>query len=263
MATYKTFWDKLESGELTANKCKILSRFIGNNSDDTERSRKLVIETARKFDEAGWKSLLDSGAEPIPTILQAATFETHTIRFGEPLLQALQGSFEAALSKGSFSASALTGWFRLAKALDENRYRILLKDIKDRIVSGNQNSGTLSVLSTGGAELLTGGDFKSRSDDAVRHVVLPFIERLKESADWFKQNSSEVGAWISKADKTTKESLKEKVTALCESGVADDVQDIAKAIGLKYPEETEGRGQRRGRKEGRSGRFVLDGKLVF
>ena len=235
LATYRTFWDKLESGELTDNKCKILSRYIETDSGDSERSRNLVIATARKFDEAGWTSLLGTGAEPLPTILQAATFETQGIRFGEPLLQALQGSFETALVNGGSSASALGGWFRLAKALDENRYKILLKDIKDRIVSGNQNGGALPLLSAGGAELLTAGDFKSRSDDAVRHVVLPLIERLKESLDWFKQNGSEVGAWISRSDKTTKEYLKERVAALCESEGGDEVQEVARAIGISTP----------------------------
>jgi hypothetical protein len=131
----------------------------------------------------------------------------------------------------------LAGWFRLARTLDENRYKILLKDIKDRIVSGNQNEGALFVLSAGGPELLASGDFKSRSDDAVRHVVLPLIERLKESADWFKQNSSEVGTWISKSDKTTKEYLKERVAALGETDGADEVMDIAKAIGISTPKK--------------------------
>jgi hypothetical protein len=63
-------------------------------------------------------------------------------------------------------------------------------------------------------------------------VVLPLIERLKESSDWFKQNSSELAAWISKSDKTTREYLKEKVAALCESDTADEVLEIAKAIGV-------------------------------
>ena len=168
----------------------------------------------------------------MPTILKAVAFDTQDIKFGEPLLQALQSSYETALTNNNFSAVALEGWFRLAKALDENRYRILLKDIKDRIVSGNQNGGTLPVLLAGGTELLVEGDFKSRSDDAVRHVVLPLIERLKESSAWFKQNSSELAAWISKSDKTTREYLKERVTALYESDTTDEVPEIAKAIGI-------------------------------
>jgi hypothetical protein len=231
LASYSTFWDTMKASEINASNCQILTSFIVNDSANAGQSREIVLDAARALDSAAWRSLLANGAEPLPTVLLAIRKPIEP-KFGEPLFESLEEAFQRALSGGGVVTLTLQNWFSLANSLDENRYRLLLKGIRDRLLSGNPNPGMLNVLLAGNTQLIQNGDFGSRSDDSTRHVILPLLDQLEGASDWLIKNGDELTKWIGQSDGSTQGYLNERVVALVQSK-PESAMPIATALGVK------------------------------
>lgn len=239
---YETFWRNMETGPLNASKCQILTSFIDNGSPNADKSKEVILDSARAFDAASWKPLLTSGAEPLPTILLAISQSVEP-KFGEPLFESLEEAFQGALSGGGIATSTLQNWFGLASALDENRYRLLLKGVRDRLLSGSACPGMLNVLLAGNTKLLQSGDFGSRADDATRYVIFPLLDQLEAAAGWLTENGDELTMWVEQSDDSTQGYLEERVGELVQNK-PETAMEIATALGIKaLPIEQKGDGE--------------------
>jgi len=117
---------------------------------------------------------------------------------------------------------------------------LLLKGIRDRLLSGSPNPGMLNVLLAGNAKLLQNGDFGSRSDDSTRHVILPLLDELEAASGWLSENGDELTKWVKRSDGSTQGYLNERVGALVQSR-PESAMAIATALGIKaLPSEQKG-----------------------
>ncbi|WPO41829.1 P-loop NTPase fold protein [Tardiphaga sp. 42S5] len=229
---YETFWECMEDGDLNDSKCSIVNYFISKDTTTGEHFRELVLKKASNFDETEWSGRLLDGADPMPAILNAVKFGGQGSTMGDSLLRGLMASFESTLENGAASLSKIKSWFIVMGLLDENRADILLKEIKDKILNAPSNVHSTDIILAGESRLLTGGDFRSRPDDAVRKIVLPLVDRLDASTPWFAENKAEIKGWISRADRSTKEYVVEKLVALSESESSEPATTVAKSLGI-------------------------------
>lgn len=72
----------------------------------------------------------------------------------------------------------------------------VLKNLRDQINSGNTIPNLVGLLSLGGDDFLTSGEFAQDGDASVRHIVMSL---LNESAgiQWLVENVNTLGAWVS------------------------------------------------------------------
>lgn len=238
---YTTFWETLEKSNLDANICTLLGYLIKGDPSAADRCQKLIISRAAQIDEAQWDKLLTTGAEPLPLISSISGTEICREVCGEPLLQALRSCFDGALAKSN--TPLMDSWFKVINLLDRSRADILMKDIKDKLVSSSSNPGALQILRLGGQTLLSRGDFKSRCDDATRNLLIPLVEHFDDSQAWLTEHSNAVSEWVSGADESTRDYFIEKLSALLEGAHADRVTALADQLNVALKSSNENVGK--------------------
>jgi hypothetical protein len=211
LAEYETFWEELAKRSLDAHSVRVLKVLVEQADDLGDKSRADLAARVGKFSSEEWQRLLETEEESLPIITRLAHKSLPPPDFGEPLSKALHEVLYKAIAGSEFSETLVQRWFDAAKLIDDNNRELLFKDVRDRVLSAS--SLPTQILSVGGSELLTGGQFEAKSDEAVRHIVAVALNDLKQNWKWLSASRAESARWIQGADVSTRSYMTDRLAA--------------------------------------------------
>jgi hypothetical protein len=238
LPSYSGFWEELRAAPFGENKFEILRWLTALNDESGDRARDDLLESANRLTSEEWEQILEDGREPIPLLLNLPGSGVKDAEFGDPLLQALRIVLARQLSTGKMPTELVQRLCLLAQSLSPSSRGILYKDVRDRMFSAGTAPGLLSILIGGGMTMLSEGQFSDRSDDAVRYVVIPLVDKLPDGLEWLRKNKEVLAVWIGKADNGTRDYLSEKLKSEAEAEdqmIASRVQELAASWKFTLP----------------------------
>lgn len=241
---YNQFWDMMRTASPGPSLYAILSALL-QEANSTAAATEILISHARRLDSEEWRGLLETGDEPLPSLRVVLGSNGPAIDFGEPLAQALLREIDRLVSSDAGIPESFG--FDLARGLTANGRLTLFKNVRDRLLQTDINSTVLALVSAGGHELVTGGEFEQKSDEVVRTIVIPALA-VPEFRRWLAKDTSLDGC-VASADSTTRGYLRERIGAL---GAEDDeereqVAKLTQRWGIRrHPARAVGRSSEKG-----------------
>jgi hypothetical protein len=159
--------------------------------------------------------------------------------FGDALQKSIQEIIETKIQESEPDDSLARAFFA-AQMLDDVRREFLFRGIRDLLLNGVHQPGAWHVLKHGGGQLLSLGQFKERSDESVRHLVIPMLEKSAEFAIFAEEHTVELRKWKEGAAPATKTYLRTSIVdALKDTDRSDELKRIAQALRMRIKESDE------------------------
>ncbi len=227
LTAYDTFWENLQNVALTESSIRIYQQLISApkiDAEDRQRARRTLLAALRKVSTEDWQQATRTGSQPLAIGRELLGVRGQPLALGEALLKALKQLIPELL-EGSVAGLA-DRWFIAVELMSASTRRTLLRNLRDVMVSGADIEDLVGVVEAGGARLLTDGDFASRADDTMRHVVVPLM--LEEAGQGVLRHLRETfQRLLERSRKDTREHLIELAQGRFETGDEAEQERLA------------------------------------
>lgn len=209
---YQNFWTRLEEEKLSSGAIRIVSFLMdaGGVPPDLKReARKALLAQLKAVPAATWQAAVQGNQEPLNIALKLVKSTGRPVALGMPLFDSLnQLMAELIASEARPYAAA---WFSAAKLLSKSHRNTLMKNMRDHLLGIAPPPNLYQLLAAGGAALLEEGEFASKADESVRHIVIPGM--APEGLAWLMENEAMVSSWLVLAAAETRQVAKERAEA--------------------------------------------------
>jgi hypothetical protein len=228
VAQLDDFWSELSKLPFDETAMAVFRVLIHQGSGQEDVAREALATRLNEVPPETWSSVLSSGAEPLALTEALATVTP--IAVGQLLYQSLETGSGALLS--SAASDYRKRWLVMSSCLGSNAKSTLFKNLRDRMTTETA-SNLVELLALAPDDLFVVGDFASRSDGAVRHIVVPAIGET-QGRQWLVAHAELAGEWIRGSDGTTQQFVAEQVMQELQS--ADDTnRDLLIALKSAWP----------------------------
>lgn len=168
-----------------------------------------------------WEGALLRGEEPLGVIEALARLKGSTVDAGPNAFAELRKLVDQLVSNeaGEFRQR----WFQVACRLSTSNRKTLFRILRDRLVSGTAVSNLPALLSIGGRELLTDGEFVKKPDEAILHLAIPMLTSAEGQA-WLIDNVKEVAAWLERAREADASTFRSQLSRLADENQFQSVR---------------------------------------
>lgn len=213
VARDKTFWDKLSGQPFDGPVLTFLRALIKEQDATGERARVVLRERLDGVDTATWNAAVRKQSEPWTIAAELAAVGA-TVEIGSPLYDALQGMIGDILKSADMNLR--TRWFGAQVYLAPSAQQTLSRNLRDAILSAPSVVQLPALLAVGGQAFTQTAGFAEKSDDCVRHIVLPLLADAAGVA-WIAEHAGVVGEWVRAALPATAEFLNDRLGKLLEA----------------------------------------------
>lgn len=209
-----TAWDLLAAQKLDRPSLRIYRPLVSIKSDGQIRrkARSALRKALKDVDQQSWQDALDHDPEDDENILTIASGlaanDSRPLNLGTPLFNALQERLATLGDDGN--AEYVAVWFKAASLLSTPARRTLLSNLRDRLNLQSAVPNLALLLNAGGKMLLQDGDFVARSDESVRHIMMPLVEQ-DDGLLWMERHHDVLNHWVQRASPSVQEFLAERM----------------------------------------------------
>lgn len=199
------FWQ--EFGKLDLGPAYLLLAPILSGIDAVDRTRLKSAMVARLMavDADGWAAGVRERSAPVGLALFFCSTFDESIEVGDPLHDALDEDL-ATLS------GIDVDWFALGEFLTPGQRSMLLRRLRDRLLSGDEVAGLASILDAGGSQLLELGAFGEEPDKLVRYILIRLLDD-PDGRRWIDAHAAILAPVVAAAPPATRSALIERLEA--------------------------------------------------
>ncbi|WP_398474422.1 P-loop NTPase fold protein [Tardiphaga sp.] len=236
---YEGFWSKFEDYKNSRQAEIILSHLVELEGDAGTKARAMVYELSEARSAEDWKETIEEYDYAYLALESSVRVDPKRFVFGDALQKSIQEIIETKIQESEPDDSLARAFFA-AQMLDDVRREFLFRGIRDLLLNGVHQPGAWHVLKHGGGQLLSLGQFKERSDESVRHLVIPMLEKSAEFAIFAEEHTVELRKWKEGAAPATKTYLRTSIVdALKDTDRSDELKRIAQALRMRIKESDE------------------------
>jgi hypothetical protein len=224
------FWSSLDETEIGAAYDANVVRLSKVDTIDRSKLADDIRAKLERTDQAAWDEAIRQGN---PAYDLALIFRSD---FGQKkiasdhLKQALTDSRPELLKA---DGTLRKRWFFLIEFISKSARAVLLQDLKDGLLAGNEVVELSDLIAIGGEMLMSEGKFADEADKTARHVILRLVSQdsgrsaLMAQADFFKDV-------VAKSDKDTKAAIAEalEAAAKAEEEQSEQIEDLRGVLTL-------------------------------
>jgi hypothetical protein len=205
---YNNFWKRIEEAGLAVGAIRIFGHLITKEvKAEVRKQARSVLLAALKAVEAGkWVEAIEEDEEPLATAQWLKEQGGVSVALGLPLFEALNQLMPELIA--SEDRPYASTWFPAAGLLGKTHRQTLFRNLRDHLLGIAAPPRLYDLLRAGGTALIEGGDFAAKSDECVRHFVLPGL--TEQGLPWLLEQQEVVKGWMSKASSETVEVAREK-----------------------------------------------------
>ncbi|KQZ73910.1 hypothetical protein ASE06_16475 [Sphingopyxis sp. Root214] len=219
------FWQEFGKLDLGSTYLLVVSILARSDAVDRVRLKAALEAQLMAVDAHGWTAAVrDRGPAARLAVLFRSSFG-EAIEIGEPLHEALA---EPVVALAGIDAE----WFALGEFLTPAQRSMLLRRLRDRLLSVDEADGLLGILSAGGQAMLDLGAFGEEADRLVRYVVMRLLPSAEGRA-WLVTRSAFLAPVIAKAPAPTRAALAEQLDADAKvDGMSKEIDALRTQLGV-------------------------------
>ncbi|WP_082657454.1 P-loop NTPase fold protein [Sphingopyxis sp. A083] len=211
------FWQEFGKLDLGPNYLLLAPILAQIDAVDRTRLRSAIMARLMAVDADGWATGVRERSAPVGLALFFRSTFDETVEVGEPLHDALD---EAVATLSGINAD----WFALGEFLTPGQRSMLLRRLRDRLLSGDEIAGLGSILDAGGSELLKLGAFGEEPDKLVRYILIRLLDD-PNGRRWIDAHATILAPIVAAAPPATRSALIERIEA--EAAVEEMASEIA------------------------------------
>lgn len=234
LPNYGTFWDTLKTRPFEASVLRILRILMSSDNASALQARSFARDKLNSdVTPAIWINAFVKNEEPLTIAVDLSAALSGPLEITS-LFDPLSATIQQVLS--SIDLGYRSRWFTGVSFLGLNAKHVLLQNMRDQLNAGVPVSNLSSLLQAGDGALLEMGDFQSKADDSVRHVVLPLLSD-DDGVALLDIQSSTFRHWIDQSSETTRKFLRERLDETSERSaeIAIAIETLRIAWGIPTP----------------------------
>lgn len=177
---------------------------------EAERAHEILRQRVVLADAESWQSAILNGHEPYKMALKVRESGEQLFSRRTSLVDAM--SFLIPHMATSASKDTRIRWFEMEGLLKSQARKAVLRRLAASLDRSSPDQ-ILALLRAGGLRFLKYGGFASEPDQSLSSVVLSQLQK-KEGRDWLKDNSAEVQGWITGANNSSREAVRQALLGL-------------------------------------------------
>ncbi|KAA0068494.1 P-loop NTPase fold protein [Rhodanobacter sp. T12-5] len=231
---YEGFWNKLKAHSFDATVSRIVRILIKSDDSIASKAQLFAREKLNDVATATWIEAISENGEPLTIAIDLSADLSEALDISS-LFDPLSATLPQVLSVAD--PDYRSRWFTGVSFLGLNARHVLLQNMRDQMNAGVAVADLPSLLLAGNGALLEAGDFESKSDDSVRHVVIPLLS-VDEGVALLSGQSPMFRQWINQSSETTVKFLRERLDEASERspGIASAIEALRSAWGLPLPQ---------------------------
>jgi hypothetical protein len=213
------FWTQLNSQNYD-NALPVLHALIASDINKAQLGKSLKARLHSTSAEQ-WEEALDKGEEPMGLVDALTGLKGSSVDAGANAFAQLRAMVDQLTEDEDDEFTER--WFRVAFRLSSLNRKTLFRTLRDRLVSGAAVTNLPALLSAGGRDLLSDGEFAKKPDDAILHLAIPMLTSAEGQA-WLIDNVEEVAVWLGRTREADASTFRSQLARLADENQLQSVR---------------------------------------